>query len=56
LPSTVFASFHSAQIGRRLAERLLKDCKDEVEAWGGLDPDMVETAALAHDLGDCATR
>lgn len=44
-------SLKVAQVGRRLAERLLEDCKDEAEAWGGLDPDVVETAALAHDLG-----
>ena len=44
-------SLKVAQVGRRLAERLLKDCKDQADAWGGLDPDVVETAALAHDLG-----
>lgn len=44
-------SLKVAQVGRRLAERLLKDCKDDADAWGGLDPDVVETAALAHDLG-----
>lgn len=40
-----------AQIGRRLAERLLRDQKRECDAVGGVDPDVVETAALAHDLG-----
>ena len=44
-------SLKVAQVGRRLAERLSKDYPDEVEAWGGLDPDVVETAGLAHDLG-----
>ena len=44
-------SLKVAQVGRRLAERLSKDYRDEVESWGGLDPDVVETAGLAHDLG-----
>ena len=44
-------SLKVAQVGRRLAERLAKNYEDEVEAQGGLDPDMVETASLAHDLG-----
>jgi dGTPase len=39
-----------AQIGRRLAEDLCKD-EDLVEALGGIDPERVEAAALAHDLG-----
>ena len=39
-----------AQIGRRLAEYLCKD-EDLVEALGGIDPERVEAAALAHDLG-----
>jgi dGTPase len=39
-----------AQIGRRLAEYLCKDA-DLVEALGGIDPERVEAAALAHDLG-----
>src|SRR5215213_657390 len=38
------------QIGRRLAEYLCKD-EDLVEALGGIDPERVEAAALAHDLG-----
>ena len=40
-----------AQIARRLAEALQQKHPKEVEAWGGLSPDVVEAAALAHDLG-----
>ncbi len=41
-----------AQVARRLAENLNTSNSDElVEAVGGIDPDVVETAALAHDLG-----
>ena len=40
-----------AQIGRRLAEKFL--CKQAMtsEKLGGIDPDVVEAAAMAHDLG-----
>ena len=44
-------SLKVAQVGRRLAERLSTEFHDEVETWGGLDADVVEAAALAHDLG-----
>lgn len=40
-----------AQIGRRLAEKLHKEQGELVIAVGGLDPEVVEAAALAHDLG-----
>lgn len=42
-----------AQIGRRLAEKLLgeKDGTKIADALGGLDPDVVEGAGIAHDLG-----
>ncbi len=42
-----------AQIGRSIAEELLRDpeASETCAALGGLDPDVVEAAALAHDLG-----
>lgn len=41
-----------AQVGRRLAEHLVSSEPTElIEAVGGIDPNVVETAALAHDLG-----
>lgn len=42
-----------AQIGRRIAERLLRDPEDArlADHLGGLNEDVVESAALAHDLG-----
>ena len=40
-----------AQIARRLAEYTIADQPDAAEALGGIDPDVVEAAALAHDLG-----
>jgi dGTPase len=42
-----------AQIGRRVAERLTGDeeGRRKAERLGGIDPDVVETAALVHDLG-----
>ena len=44
-------SLKVAQVARRLAEMLAGRHDAEVEAWGGLDPDVTEAAALAHDLG-----
>jgi len=40
-----------AQIARRLAEKLVKEDGALAEELGGLNPDVVEAAALAHDLG-----
>ena len=40
-----------AQIGRRLAENLSREQPQEAEEIGGVDPEVVEAAALAHDLG-----
>ena len=40
-----------AQIARRLAEYIVDDQPDAADALGGVDPDVVEAAALAHDLG-----
>ena len=39
-----------AQVGRRLAQKLLKEQPEEAE-FRGLDPEVVEAACLAHDLG-----
>jgi dGTPase len=43
-------SLKVAQVGRAIAERL-RVTSDVPERLGGLDPDVVEAAALAHDLG-----
>lgn len=40
-----------AQVARRIAEKLNKELKSEVDALGSLDPDVAETCALVHDLG-----
>jgi dGTPase len=42
-------SLQVAQVGRRLAEKLLK--KQPELAAGQIDPDRVEAACLAHDIG-----
>ena len=44
-------SLQVAQVGRRLAERLAKVHESEINQSTGLDPDVVEAACLAHDLG-----
>jgi dGTPase len=44
-------SFQVAQVGRRLAERLLSVHGVDIAASDGLDPDVVEAACYAHDLG-----
>ena len=44
-------SLKVAQVARRLAERLVAQQPETAEQVGGVDPDVVEAAALAHDLG-----
>ncbi|QDV34104.1 deoxyguanosinetriphosphate triphosphohydrolase family protein [Tautonia plasticadhaerens] len=44
-------SLKVAQIGRRLAEGLLDSHREIAVSLGGIDPETVESAALAHDLG-----
>lgn len=39
-----------AQVGRRLAQKLAKEQPEEAK-FRGLDPEVVEAACLAHDLG-----
>jgi dGTPase len=44
-------SLKVAQVARRLTERLIEQQPDLAEKLGGVDPDVIEAAALAHDLG-----
>ncbi|CAI8008465.1 Deoxyguanosinetriphosphate triphosphohydrolase-like protein [Geodia barretti] len=40
-----------AQIGKRLAEKLVEEQPEEAHELGGVEPEVVEAAGLAHDLG-----
>ncbi len=40
-----------AQVGRRLAEKLRVKQREVVAQYGDVNPDVVEAACLAHDLG-----
>lgn len=40
-----------AQVARRLAEKLLEDYRGEGLSFADVDPEVVETAALIHDMG-----
>ncbi|MFI5931054.1 deoxyguanosinetriphosphate triphosphohydrolase family protein [Actinoplanes sp. NPDC051494] len=44
-------SLKVASVARAIAEKLLLRYADTLEKLGGCDPDVVEAAALAHDLG-----
>lgn len=44
-------SLEVAQLGRRIAERVAKLQRDLAQSLGGVNPDVVEAACLAHDLG-----
>ncbi len=44
-------SLKVGQVARRLAERLLELQPEIADQIGGIDPDVVEAAALSHDLG-----
>jgi dGTPase len=44
-------SLKVAQVGRRLAEKLAREQPEAAAALGEINPDVVEAAALAHDLG-----
>ncbi|WP_125487028.1 deoxyguanosinetriphosphate triphosphohydrolase family protein [Edaphobacter aggregans] len=44
-------SLQVAQVGQRLAEKLLKKQPELAQELGGLDASIVETACLAHDIG-----
>jgi dGTPase len=44
-------SLKVAQLARRMAEKITRDPQSNISDVGGLDPDVAEAAALAHDLG-----
>jgi dGTPase len=44
-------SLEVAQLARRAAEKLLREQPKVARSLGGVDPDVAEAAALAHDLG-----
>jgi len=44
-------SLKVAQVARAIAERILVHSAEVLDKLGGCDPDAVEAAALAHDLG-----
>src|SRR5258708_26225825 len=44
-------SVQVAQVGRALEEKRAESPPELLEVLGGLDPDVVEAACLAHDLG-----
>lgn len=44
-------SLEVAQVGRRLAEKLVAEQAELCAKAGGIDPDVVEAACMAHDLG-----
>jgi dGTPase len=44
-------SLEVAQLARRAAEKLLRKQPKVARSLGGVDPDIAEAAALAHDLG-----
>jgi dGTPase len=44
-------SLQVAQVGRALAEKLADSQRELADALGGINPDAVEAACLAHDLG-----
>src|SRR5580704_13118535 len=44
-------SLQVAQVGRSLAEKISQRQSHLAEEVGGIDPDVVEAACIAHDLG-----
>src|SRR5467141_3161634 len=44
-------SLKVAQVARRIAEYMVQREPADLVAAAGIDPDVIETAALVHDLG-----